>query len=106
MEIEKYRFSPEEIQRLKTYRDQQSNARLQKRFIALIMLAEGVSLEKIPDIIGVAHVTFRLWFKNYRQLGIDSLNSFQYKPKAPYLTKEQENELKEWVKKKPPEAEY
>jgi transposase len=105
MQIENYSFKPEEIQRLEFYRDQQTDGRLQKRFIALLMIAEGISLQKTKRILGIAESTIRQWFKQYHLNGIESLNSFQYQPKASYLTKEQEAELQEWVKKNPPQIE-
>jgi transposase len=99
MQLENYQFTPDEIQRLELYRDQQSDGRLQKRFIALLMIAKGISLKTTREILGIPESTLRNWFNQYIQRGIDALNSFQYKPKASYLSKEQTTELKEWVKK-------
>ena len=55
MDVSNYQFSDEEIARFHQYRDNQDDARLKARFIALLMLAEGIEINKVASI----HKTFR-----------------------------------------------
>lgn len=98
MDISNYKFSDEEIARLQQYRDSQEDARLRLRFMALLMLAIGTSIKDIAISTGVAMKTIENWFRQYLTKGIDCLNSFQYKPKQPYLSDEQTQSLCQWVK--------
>ena len=49
MNVSDYQFSDEEIVRFHKYRDNQDDARLKVRFIALLMLAEGIEIHKVVD---------------------------------------------------------
>jgi uncharacterized membrane protein len=89
MDITSYQFQSDEIQSLNRYRDEQQDVRLKIRFIALLMLAQGVSVEIIASSIGKSVRSIENWFQQYRAKGIDSLNSFSYKPKQAFLNKEQ-----------------
>lgn len=100
--IENYTFSPDEIEKLKDCRDNQNNPDLKCRFIALLLIAENMDLCKVASIIGKSVKTIKRWFKKYFLKGADALNSFDYKPKKPYLTGEQINETVRWVKEKHP----
>ena len=98
MDVSSYQFSEEEIHRLEHYRDEQQDARLKMRFIALLMLAKGIDLKDIAAITGVAMKTIENWHRQYLSKGIDCLNAFQYKPKQPYLSDEQTQQLLNWVR--------
>ena len=98
MDVSSYHFSEEEVHRLEHYRDEQQDARLKMRFIALLMLAKGIDLRDIAAIAGVAMKTIENWHRQYLSKGIDCLNSFQYKPKQPYLSDEQTQQLLNWVR--------
>ena len=102
MDILNYKFSEKEIEKLQLRRDNQPDARLQSRFIALLMLANGIEPKAISLIIGKSVKTIENWFHQYRTKGIDSLNAFQYKPKKTFLEKDQIEELVKWVKKTNP----
>ena len=102
MKIETYPFSEEEIKKLEEYRDKQEDGRLKVRFIALLMAARELKLEVVASVVGKSLKTIENWFNQYLKQGIDSLNSFQYKPKKTYLTEEQINQTIEWVKKNNP----
>jgi transposase len=102
MDVSKYQFSVQEIEKLNQYRDNQDDARLQARFIALLMLAEGIEINKVASIIGKSIKTIENWHRQYVTKGIDSLNFFQYKPKQSYLNDEQIEQLKTWVKSTSP----
>lgn len=105
MKVEEYQFSDDEIVRLKQQRDSQADARLQRRFLSLIMLAEGANIELVMKVFDISHKTLQRWFENYFHKGIDSLNSFQYQPKKTSLNPQAEAQLKDWVKKKALEIE-
>jgi len=98
MDVSNYQFSDEEIARLHQYRDNQDDARLKARFVALLMLAEGIEINKVAGIIGKSIKTIKNWHRQYRSKGIESLNFFQYKPKQSYLNDEQIEQLVSWVK--------
>ena len=98
VDVSNYKFSDQQIEHLNRYRDNQDDARLQARFIALLMLAEGIEINKVASIIGKSIKTIENWHRQYRSKGIDSLNFFQYKPKQSYLSDEQIEQLVSWVK--------
>jgi transposase len=98
MDVSNYKFSDQEIELFNQYRDNQDDARLKARFIALLMLAEGIEINKVAAIIGKSIKTIENWHRQYRSKGIESLNFFQYKPKQSYLTDEQIEQLVSWVK--------
>ena len=47
MDVSNYKFSDQEIELLNQYRDNQDDARLKARFIALLMLAVGIEINKV-----------------------------------------------------------
>lgn len=102
MDLLNYTFSDEEIERLHKYRDNQPDARLNSRFIALLMLAKGIDLKDISSITGKSIKTIENWFHQYHTRGIDSLNAFQYKPKKTFLEKDEIETVVKWVKETNP----
>jgi len=64
--------------------------------MALLMLAEGVDLKTIASI-GKSIKIIESWHCQYEKKGINSLNSFQYKPKQSYLISKQINQVANWV---------
>ena len=95
-------FSDGDIEKLEVFRDNQPDARLKLRFIVLLMLAEKVDPIIIQRIAGKSQATIKRWFEQYRDNGVYSLNSFQYKPKQTFLQKKQINELITWIKENRP----
>jgi len=79
--VEKYNFSADELEKLRKYRDKQNNRRLKVRFIALLMLADGNPLPKVASLVGCSIATVIRWFKMYLLKGAASLNHFNYKRK-------------------------
>ena len=102
--ITEYTFSPEEIEQIKIYRDKQIDARLKSRFIALLLLSQGIAISMIVFVIGKSQRSIENWFKQYIDKGIDSLNYFQYKPKKPLLDQDQINQLIDFVSKNNPKS--
>ena len=52
MDVSEYNFDDDEIQRLHEYRDNQLDIRLRVRFIAMLMLSEGIEIKTIASVIG------------------------------------------------------
>ncbi len=102
MDVSEYKFDDNEIQRLHEHRDNQPDVRLRVRFIAMLMLAEGIELKTIASVIGKSIKTIENWHHQYVAKGIESLNAFQYKPKQSYLTEEQIDQVAKWVKETNP----
>lgn len=98
MNIQNYDFSKEEIEDLHRYRDNQEDGRLKIRFIALLLLAKGIDIRDITDVVGKSPITIERWLKSYVSKGVDSLNSFGYKPKKTFLSDDQIEQLVKWVK--------
>ena len=96
-------FSENEIRNLEKYRDSLKDARLKVRVIALLMLACGLSSEVVSLIVGKTEKTVENWFQQYLTEGAGSLNSFDYKPKQPYLSINQINQVVIWVTYENPE---
>ena len=97
MKISEYYFSKDEIEMLKKYRDLQKEMRLKIRFIALLLLANRNPVEEVATAIGVCAKTVINWYKLYREKGIDSMNSYNYKPKKAYLSYHQICQVIIWV---------
>jgi transposase len=102
VDVSDYKFDDDKIKKLQDHRDNQPDVRLKVRFIALLMLAEKIELKTIASIIGKSEKTIENWYLQYKTKGIESLNSFQYKPKKSYLTPEQINQVVSWVKETNP----
>ena len=102
MDVSKYKFSDNEIERLEQYRDNQNDARLKSRFMALLMIANGIEINTIASIIGKSVKTIENWHRQYLTKGIESLNFFQYKPKKTFLDDKQVEEVMKWVKTENP----
>ncbi len=102
MDATEYQFNDDEIKRLNECRDNQPDVRLKIRFIAMLMLAEGVKFATIASVIGKSVKTIENWLRQYVDKGIDSLNAFQYKPKQSYLTDVQIDQVVNWVRENNP----
>jgi len=102
MDVSEYQFNEAEIERLHEHRDNQLDVRLKIRFMAMLMLAEGIELKTIASIVGKSVKTIENWHCQYVSKGIDSLNSFQYQPKKSYLTEVQIDQVVIWVKETNP----
>ncbi len=100
MKKENHVFSKEETDKLRTYRD----ARLKTRVAAPLLLSEGVPVSTAAFATGKSPKTIELWREKYSSEGIESLNSFQYKPKQSLLTPEQIGEVVRFVKENNPSA--
>ncbi|MDM8538539.1 IS630 family transposase [Desulfobacterales bacterium HSG17] len=94
MKISDIIFSNDEISQLMKYRNNQKDGRLKNRLIALIMLAlTDLCVEQVSSILGCCARSITNWVEQYKTQGIESLNSFNYKPKKSYLTFNQINQV-------------
>lgn len=94
MKISDINFSNHEISQLIEYRNNQKDGRLKIRFITLLMLAvTGSTIEQVSSVIGCCVRTITNWVEIYKNQGIESLNSFNYKPKKSYLNFNQINQV-------------
>jgi len=100
--IVSYQFNADEIFQLKQYRDNQNDARLKMRFVALLMIAQDIDIDIAANIVGKSSITIERWLAKYTLTGIDSLNSFQYVPKKSFLNEEQTKQLVDWVRETNP----
>jgi transposase len=98
MTIQNYELSTEAIEALQSYRDNQEDIRLKIRFIAILLLAKGTDIRDIAAGIGKSPSSIERWFETYVSQGIDTLNSFGYKPKKALLSDDQMEQLSNWVK--------
>lgn len=93
MKITDYKFSEDEIKNLVQYRDNQSSYQIRTRFIALLMLSQGLSPDSVSSVTGNSVYTIEYWFKLYTEEGIGRLNTLKYTPKQPYLNMFQINQV-------------
>lgn len=103
MKISDYTFSKNEIKSLEIYRDNQKNSRLKIRFIVLLLLAKGIYPEIIASAVGITLRTIDNWFQQYITEGIESLNSFNYKPRQRKLNINEIHQIIIWVTYNNPE---
>lgn len=103
MENSDYKFSESEIRTLENYRDNQKDVRLLSRIFALLMLAKGLSVQNVSKLVGKTEKTIENWLAQYHTEGLASLNSFKYRPKRPYLSINQINQVIIWVSYENPE---
>ena len=90
-------FPDDEIQPLRDYRDKQRDGRLKLRVIALLMLAEDVTINIVASVVGKSVKPIETWGRNDLRKGLDSLNSFQSQPKQTFLKPPQSTQLVTWV---------
>jgi transposase len=97
MKIEEYDFSPGETEKLRKYRDEQSNFSLKIRLIAVLMIALGSDIRFVASVIGKCEKTVGNWLRKYVTEGIDNLNSLNYTAPESYLSRNQINQVIIWV---------
>jgi transposase len=98
MKYTQHTFTDNEIKLLYEYRDKQKDGRLKVRFIAILFIAKGSDITIVGSAVGKNIKTVENWYNQYLVKGIDSLNSFQYKPKEAFINKEQTDKLVSWVR--------
>ncbi len=76
---------------------------LKVRFIALLMIAGGIDITSAASITGKTVNTINNRLRQYISEGIDSINSYDCKPKKPYLDFFQINDVVIYVTFENPE---
>ena len=79
MDIASYQFQSDEIESLKRYRDEQQDVRLKIRFIALLMLAQGINVEIIASSVGKSVKTIENCYCHKIQLDLWISSSYVIK---------------------------
>ena len=86
MDISEHEFTDEEILNLIEYRNNHKDLRLKDRFLALLLVSEGLELPRVACIVRKLIKTIGNCFHQYMSKGINSLNSFHYKLVLIWLT--------------------
>lgn len=102
MKIIEHNFTAEEVSLLKKYSKKQKDARLENRFIAMILIAKNNNIEDVAHTVSKNVKTINKWLYQYINNGVEALSHFQYKPKRSYLTSEQITQLIAWVRENNP----
>ena len=77
-------------------------ARVERRVVALRLIASGQLAKDIAPAVGVNEKTVREWVKAFNHKGVASLRCDSYKGSKPHLTAGQEAELAEDIRRGPP----
>ena len=77
-------------------------ARVERRVVALRLIASGQLAKDVAPVIGVNEKTVREWVKSFNHKGVASLRCDTKKGSKPHLTPEQEAELAEAIRRGPP----
>ncbi len=92
----------EAIRNLKKAKKKTKNARMQERYLILIMVLSGKEYEEIAKLTGRSKGTIVNYVKAYRKGGIEGLNMKPYKGRAPKLNPDQEMYLSHILAEKTP----
>ena len=82
--------------------ENRKNARVERRILALRMIAAGQLAVDIAPIVGVDERTVRDWVQKYNSEGVSSLRYDACKGSQSHLSPEAEEELKEAIRQGPP----
>lgn len=74
-----------------------AESRVTRRANAIILLDDGLSCEKVAEVLYLDDDTVRDWHRVWGAKGIGGLNDFGYKGSACELTAGQQDKLKVWV---------
>ncbi|MBF0496406.1 MAG: hypothetical protein HQK57_02645 [Deltaproteobacteria bacterium] len=102
MKTGEHGFTADDIIELKKYSKKQKDARLGKRFVAMILLAKNNDIEDVAHTVSKSVKTIKKWISIYITNRAKGLSYFQYKPKKSFLTNEQINQLIAWVRESNP----
>lgn len=91
-------LTEEQVTQLKHAHKQTRDKRLADRIKAILYLHYGLSYPEIAKLLLFDEVTIRRYVKQFKEKGIDGLLEYRYTGGKSRLTKEQETELKEYLK--------
>ena len=98
MKLSDCKFTENDIKKLQDYRDGQEDFRLKLRFTAILSAALNksdieVAVENAAAAFGKHIETIKNRLFQYLTEGPEKVNSFNYKPKQPYLNRYQINQV-------------
>jgi transposase len=73
----------------------------QRRFLAVQRVAEGLSTAQVAQVLGVHVETVRLWVRTHKAGGDDALRGTPHPGRKPFLTPDQEAQVRAWLARKP-----
>lgn len=73
----------------------------QRRFLAVRRVAEGLPTAQVARVLGVHVETVRLWVRTHRAGGDDALRGTPHPGRKPFLTPDQETQVRTWLTQKP-----
>lgn len=94
-------FTVGEINRLKKERITHPDPRIRRKIDAIFLKSQGISHQKIGEMLDIAQSTLRTYFDQYESGGIEALKVFNYHRKPSPLEKHRE-EIENDFKKNPP----
>jgi len=98
MNISNCIFNEKDIKEIQSCRDSQKDPGLKIRFMAILSVAcndNGIEagIRQTAEIFGKHTETVKNWLSQYLTGGAEKLNNFNYKPKKPYLSRHQINQV-------------
>jgi transposase len=82
--------------------ERRKDARVERRVVALRLIAAGQFAKDVGPIVGVNEKTVREWVAAFNSEGVSSLTYDKYQGGIPHLTPEQESELAAAIREVPP----
>lgn len=73
----------------------------QRRFLAVQRVAEGLSPAQVARVLGVHVETVRFWVRTHKAGGDDALRGTPHPGRQPFLTSDQEAQVRGWLTQKP-----
>jgi transposase len=73
----------------------------QRRFLAVQRVAEGLTPQQVAEVLGVHVETVRLWVRTHKSGGDAALQGTPHPGRRPFLTPEQEAEVRSWLIQSP-----
>lgn len=73
----------------------------QRRFLAVRRVAEGLPTAQVAQVLGVHVETVRLWVRTHKVGGDAALRGTPHPGRKPFLTPDQEAQVRAWLAQKP-----
>lgn len=73
----------------------------QRRFLAVRRVAEGLPTAQVAHVLGVHVETVRLWVRTHKVGGDAALRGTPHPGRKPFLTPDQEAQVRAWLAQKP-----
>ena len=80
---------------------QTRDALTRRRFLAVRRVAEGVPPAQVARVLGVHVETVRLWVRTHKAGGDEALRGTPHPGRKPFLTPDQEAEVRSWLTQLP-----